>query len=509
MITPLGSDATRPQTLGMLRSQRNRLPLARDPAIDRDRRLRQSRCLRIGGVFCLLLVSSFAASLFAAEPVVREGVHLRLTSDVDDANLLEDVVASFDAAVPQWLAFWGLPANAADHWKIDGYLMRDADAFRQRGVLPATLPAFENGFATPSTIWVHYQTTPYYNRHLILHEGVHSLAFTLFGGGGPSWYSEGTADLLATHRGGRGASLQGGPGLLAQAANSFRINELPQTPDDAPVWGRYRVIEERRESGELPTLASVLKLPTDLHGDVETYTWCWAAAMLLTSYDDTRPAFIEAAQNGGDTSPAFTTQFFREISGQWPAVRARWQVWLHDMEFGFDPQRDQVAISTDDPRYDGRNHSVDVAANRGWQSAGVWFPRGRLQLRARGECVIVAKENLHPSDEDAVVARDWVSTPAGITAHHHRGYPIGQLQICVLPIPPAASEKVAGLTIQAPFEHRITLAQLDASEPTPGVQTIEIDSPSWLLFRIHDVPGTTGRYQRDDNRDGYRVELAR
>ncbi len=447
----------------------------------------------------------------AAEPLVREGVHLRLTSDVNDASMLADLVDSFDAAVPQWLAFWGLPDNAAANWKIDGYLMRDADAFRRGGTLPDSVPEFKNGFATPTAIWVHYQSTAYYNRHLILHEGVHSLAFTLFGGSGPSWYSEATAELLATHRAGnqQDFNLGEGNGLLAQAANEFRVNELPQTADESPVWGRYRVVAETREAGELPTLASVLKLPADLHGDVETYTWCWAAAMMFTTYDDTRVAFIDAARQGRDSSPAFTTKFFREISGQWPALRARWQLWLNDLEFGFDRRRSRVDLSTDDPRYDGKRHQLNIDAGRGWQSAGFWFPTGTVRLRAGGQCVIVAKENLQPAADDAIMSRDWMSTPTGITVHHHRGYPIGQLQVCVLPIPSSGSKEVADLAIQTPFSSSIASTSSDANGTLANTQTIRIDRPSWVLFRIHDAPGETGRYQRADNRGGYQVELTR
>ncbi len=484
----------------------------------RQRLGRRSRCFlpscRHLGAFYFVVVGMcllHVPAIYAAEPVVREGVHLRLTSDVDDAMLLADLVDSFDAAVPQWLAFWGMPADAAANWKIDGYLMRDADVFRRNGSLPDSLPSFQNGFATPTTIWVYYQSTTHYTRHLILHEGVHSLAFSLFGGSGPSWYSEATAELLATHRDREHQhfSSDAGNRLLAQTAQEFRVNDLPQSVDESPVWGRYRVTDERRKAGELPTLASVLKLPTELHGDVESYTWCWAAAMMFTAYPDTREAFISAARRGRDASPAFTTRFFRDVSGQWPALRARWQLWLNDLEFGFDRDRYLVDISTDDPRYDGKHRRVNVDAGRGWQSAGAWFPPGSLRIRASGQCVIVAKENLQATPEDAVISRDWLSTPAGVTVHHHRGYPIGQLQVCVLPIPSGASEDIGDLDIRAPFSTGIASAGDEANDATAGMITIQVDSPSWILFRVHDAPGSTGRYQRADNRGGYEIDLVR
>lgn len=430
-----------------------------------------------------------------AQTITEEGAHLRLTSDVADEPLLKDLVASFDAAVPQWLAFWGVPAKRASDWKITGYLMRNTDTFRRSGTLPASIPSFKNGFATGTTIWVKFQGSNYYNRHLILHEGVHALAIELFGGNGPSWYMEGTAELLATHRDHPIEPLEPAAGLLAQAINPFRINELPTHRDESPMWGRYRIVRQRRQAGTLPTLASVLKLPTDLAGDVDSYTWCWAAAMMLTAYPDTREAFLSAAKQGRDQSPAFTTRFFREISGQWPAIRGRWRVWLDDLQYGFDPKRSLVNLSTKDPRYDGRPLTLDIDAGRGWQSAGAWFSKGTLRVQTEGQCVIVAKENLENDTEAPVMVRDWVSTPNGITVHYHRGYPIGQLQCCALPIPSSEDKEVKRLEIE--------------SLSSASGQTIRIDEPSWLLFRIHDAPGENGRYQRADNRDGYRVRLAR
>ncbi|MCM2371687.1 hypothetical protein [Aporhodopirellula aestuarii] len=464
------------------------------------------------------------ANIGSAETLTRQGVHLRLTSDVADERLLEDLVASFDAAVPQWLAFWGLPAERAANWSIDGFLMRDADAFRRSGDLPNHIPRFKNGFATPKAVWVNYQSSAYYNRHLMLHEGVHALTFELFGGGGPSWYMEGTAELLGTHRN-RPAS-QFSPtsgaadGLLAQAGSQFRINELPRSREESAMWGRYRVIDEQRQTGSFPTLASVMKLPTDLEGNVESYTWCWAAALMFTSYRDTRDAYISAAQRGRDQSPAFTTRFFREIGGQWPALRARWQLWLHDLEYGFDRQRYQVDLSTDDPRYDEQPKTFTINSGLGWQSAGAWFPGGTIQIRASGQCAIVAKENLEAAaeanhTEDAagpIQQRDWISTPGGITVHYHRGYPIGQLQVCVLPIPSADVKKVSPLEIlpvTSPPDAAVRLAASGVSSATEVVRTVQIDRPSWLLFRIHDAPGEDGRFQRADNRGGYQIQISR
>lgn len=429
------------------------------------------------------------------EMVTHEGVHLSLTSDVADPELLADLVAAFDQAVPQWLSFWAIAPQRAEGWRLNGYLMQNPESFRTLGVLPPQVPKFQYGFSMPGTIWVHHQPTAYYNRHLMLHEGVHALALEMFGGCGPSWYMEGVAELLATHRDRQLGSSDESALMLAQANPSFRINDLPRTRSEAPMWGRYRVIRERRQAGTLPPLARVLKLPMNLAGDVESYTWCWAAAMMMTSYPDTRELFINAARNGRDQTPAFTSKFFREIQDQWPVMRARWQLWLHDLEFGFDPARSLVSISVDDPQYNGTPIATEIDSRQGWQSAGVWFPKNtRLRFSASGRCVIVDRKSVDAQDE--VLVADWNSEPNGITAKYHGGFPIGQLQACVLPIPNSNSQDLSAPEIRG-WVH----------QPDGSLPTIQIEQPSWLLFRIHDVPGQDGTYQRADNAGNYRVTL--
>ncbi|CAN0487506.1 unnamed protein product, partial [Hapterophycus canaliculatus] len=121
------------------------------------------------------------------------------------------------------------------------------------------------------------------------------------------------------------------------------------------------------------------------------------------------------------------SKFFREIQDQWPVLRARWQLWLHDLEFGFDPSRNLVSLSVDDPRYDGAPITTEVDAAQGWQSVGVWFPKNtRLRVGADGHCVIVDRKSIE--DKEGILVADWNSEPAGITAKYHDGYPIGQLQ---------------------------------------------------------------------------------
>ncbi|PHQ37311.1 hypothetical protein [Rhodopirellula bahusiensis] len=467
--------------------------------------------MAIGGIASSPFVSLSADDSPATETglLTRESQHLRLTSDVDDPALLDDLVQSFDDALPQWLAFWNVPESRATNWKIQAYLMQNVDTFRRSGALPDYLPRFDHGYSTPHTVWIRYQDTTYYNRHLVLHEGVHSLAFELFGAGGPSWYMEGTAELLSLHRDRvptpskqPPSGLSANAPVLAQSIDAFTINQLPRNRLDTPGWGRYKIVARHRDAGTLPTLKSVLKLPTALNGEVEAYTWCWAASSLFTQSPESREAFLEAAGRGKDRTEAFTSEFYRDVADQWPVLSARWRLLLHDLDYGFDWSRHNLNLSTSDSRASGSPIQMSVTPDQAWQSVGVWFPKGaKLRFAAEGRC--------HVSPE-------WVSEPAGITLEYNRGTPLGQLQVCVLPIATPAGATIPRLDVR-PVITRTDVARTiaestnssDSSTAVLGSQIIEIKEPSWVLLRINLPAGHKPIASvNNDSPEAYRVQIA-
>ena len=68
--------------------------------------------------------------------------------------------------------------------------MQNKERFQQAGYWDPALPDFINGYALGQRLWLFDQTSPYYRRHLLLHEGVHALMHSLFGAAGPPWYAE-------------------------------------------------------------------------------------------------------------------------------------------------------------------------------------------------------------------------------------------------------------------------------------------------------------------------------
>ena len=393
----------------------------------------------------------------------REGRFVRLTTDLQSPQEAQSLVDSFDAAVLQWIRFWNLSENDFSNFQVDACVMQDRERFDQEGLIPANLPDFPFGYAQGRRIWVRQQQSEYYTRHLLLHEGVHALAFAAFGGAGPVWFQEGTAELLATHRG-------QGRELLSQ--------QIPGHRDDVPYWGRFKLMSQLRRDEKIPSLQTVLNYQPDLTGDVAVYGWSWAATMILNAYPEYRDAFFAAAKNGRTVGPGFNRQLQRSLRDQWPILAARWRVMCDDLDYGFDWSRERVELSIQDPIWDGKPIVVSVAANRGWQSVGYRLPPGiQVRLKPSGEITL------------AQTTRPWISHPEGITYQYHRGRPLGQLLVCLLPNAiDDQAETIAPLIVQGlSKETELTVSQY-----------------SWLLFRINDEIG-----QLADNQGTYEVEVSR
>ena len=79
----------------------------------------------------------------SVDPLVRRsGKHLRLVTDVDDEPFVDELIASFDAAVPLWEKFWNLPTGTLQDWKVDAYVMKNASRFAARHSWITACPSF-------------------------------------------------------------------------------------------------------------------------------------------------------------------------------------------------------------------------------------------------------------------------------------------------------------------------------------------------------------------------------
>jgi hypothetical protein len=413
----------------------------------------------------LLSITSAVSVARGDQWIRREGRHIRLITDLESPEEADTIVATFDAAVDQWSKFWGLSQTQVDDFQVDAFVMRDKDRFAKAGLIPPELPDFPFGYTVGSRIWALAQQSEYYTRHLVLHEGIHSLAYFCFQGAGATWFQEGTAELLSTHR---------------AAAADVIVNVVPADREAVPYWGRFKRMAQSRADQTVPTLAAVMGYPADLSGDVETYGWSWAAAMMFSRYSDYQPVLVQAARSGNLPAASFNRQFQQSLSKQWPIVEARWRVMCHDLDYGFDWSREQVSLALDDPKWDGRPLKTTIAADRGWQSCGVRVPGG-ISIRIAGAGQVTLADEPKP----------WTSEPAGITYQYHRGRPLGQLLVAVLP--------------NAIDTEAATVQPLNVKAVSDD-EVLSVEQYSWLLFRVNDAV-----HKLDDNRGHYEVtiELAR
>jgi hypothetical protein len=448
--------------------------------------------------FCLFAAYLWAATLSSSHVMqsacgqelrVVEGRYVRLISDVTESalaqnalqegrppatnrlpvNLLEDWVRAFDAAVPQWCQFWQVPLERVDRWRVTMYVMGDKERFRREGLIPAAVPDFPHGYQWGDSAWVVLQPGDYYTRHLILHEGVHALAATVFEGAGPPWFMEGTAEYLATHR---------------WDGERIEVGIVPESKDRFPFWGRFKMIDQRRTEQRALSLISVMRYSDTAHRQVEPYAWTWAATQLLASYPETRGAMIEMAYQGSNATPEFTRQFVEKLGPQWPLAQTQWRVLLDEFDYGYDTERNRLDLMPSEPIWSGEPFSIDIQASRGWQSAGRIIPAGTiLRIQSSGRVTLAYESPSAPGAEP----RPWISEPNGVTLRYWRGRPLGKLLATTVPIQPIGNDA--------------TSVPLDIT-PIGADGTIKVEVNSRLLLKVGDVPA-----ELSDNQGHFTAEI--
>ncbi len=164
-----------------------------------------------------------------------ESKRLVLYTDLPSSPEIDDFPQVFDQAFDLWCQYFGLNADDLPEWRMRASLIDDPARFKACGLLPADLPKFLNGFSRQNECWLYNQTSPYYRRHLLLHEGVHGFMFTLIGRNAPPWYMEGMAELLGTHR------WQDG---------KLELPYFPEKAEEVPKLGRIEIVQKDFADGQ-------------------------------------------------------------------------------------------------------------------------------------------------------------------------------------------------------------------------------------------------------------------
>jgi hypothetical protein len=372
------------------------------------------------------------------------GKHLALYTDVLPDRNVDDLTDAFDAAVPLWCRYFAIPVERAADWRMIGFLMQEKNRFAAAGMYPADLPPFPHGYQRGNYLWAYEQPDAYYRRHLLLHEGTHAFMEHFLGAIGPPWYAEGMAELLGTHR------WQDGQLTLAH---------LPQDKSETPGWGRIKIIQDEAAANRGLMPEAIMDFGPTAHRQVEPYGWCWGLAAFLDEHPRTQEAFRQL--RGMVRNPQLTSWFQQQLQAEWPNIHEEWQLFVMNLEYGYDVGREVVERKDARPLPPEGGTAI-IASDRGWQSSGFRLEEGRkYRLEASGRYQIGQSSGI------------WWCEPGGITLHYHRGRPLGLLLGAVRD----DSQPLAGLTPLA----RPTVVGVET--------TLSIRTPGTLYLRINESAG--------------------
>lgn len=425
-----------------------------------------------------MLAASWATALAAvgtaAEPIdleqaaaiarraglsIHEGRHLLLLSDRPAADTaVAELPKIFDEAFAGWCGHFGIPADSLADWQALGCLMTRRETFRACGLLPDTIPDFENGFCDRRRFWIRQPSSPAYRRHLLLHEGVHAFTLTVRHLATPPWYTEGIAELLATHR---------------LADGRFEATPIPIDPTEVEQLGRIEAIRSLRSRQAAPSLTDVFATPADRHHRISAYAASWAAVAMLSSHPRYREAFARAERGVLDSQ--FTLRLEATDGFDTAAATRDFDAFTADLDYGYDPERMAIDFSSGPPLVGPR--SLAVPATCGWHNAGVSVRAGdRCRFRASGR---VGLGRLPAAAE--APPRQIESEADGISLEWYRGRPLGRLLV--------------GQWQSAPDRGRPRFEPL--AEGAEGVFTVAVDGP--IFLRINQPPsrlaGAEGSYR--------------
>lgn len=367
-----------------------------------------SRPIQIHCIAVLLLSAIFgydrleSAEIDAAEGILKlSGKRLTLYTDVDDEEIevLPDV---FNQSFEQTCEYFHVkPAELAD-WGMTGFLMKDKARFLQSGLLPGDLPNFQHGFSRNYKLWIYEQPSDYYRRHLLLHEGVHGFMNTVLGGCGPKWYMEGMAEMLATHRWKDGR---------------LTLNYMPKSREEAPEWGRIKLIKDAVAENRALPLRTVVEGPLNFEKETELYAWSWAAALFLDHHPRYRDRFRELYTHVRERN--FNEYVFQIFKNDWPRLSDEWQVFIAGLEYGYDVSRTAIDFTPGKPPAE-KGSTVTIATDRGWQNSGAELKAGvKYRLTASGRYQVADKPKI------------WWCEPGGVSIRYYQGRPLGILLAAV------------------------------------------------------------------------------
>lgn len=392
-----------------------------------------------------------------------ESRRLKLYTDIEP-DAAAPLPPLMDALFDEWQSYFGElpPARDGSDYQLTAYVMRDQQPFREAGMLPAGLPVFAHGRHDAQQFWMNDQEHPYYRRHLMFHEATHCYMQSM---GGttvdvPVWYLEGMAELFATHR------------LDDEDAPQFRV--VPDAPDGFVGFGRIEMIAQDLREGQPMTLPQLAAMsPAEFVQRQSAYAWSWVTCLLADRNRRYSGAFRELGRRyPAESFAAVRQEVFDPLTADFTV---EWTLLTRTLDYGHDFEASGIEFKAGSPL--AEMTTIEIAAERGWQSSGVAVAAGEpITITATGRVTLVSEP------------RPWVSEPDGITIRYAGGEPIGRLLGIV----------IGATTGEPPTRYLGEVLSIGRAA------TITPQADGTLYLRINDFDA-----ERSDNTGHYDVTIGR
>ena len=178
------------------------------------------------------------------------------------------------------------------------------------------------------------------------------------------------------------------------------------------MWGRIKLVREAVQAGAALTMGDVMAFNAREVMSTEQYSWCWAMCNFLDSHLLLQQRFRQLQDYADQEN--FDTQFRKLYARDWKDLQFEWQTYLAELDYGYDVRR--MTITHLPAAVVEKQSTVQVTADRGWQSSGWKLQAGKsYRVTAAGRYQI------------AKGSEPWPCEPGGVTIRYHQGRPLGML----------------------------------------------------------------------------------
>lgn len=160
------------------------------------------------------------------------GKHLTLYTDLPATPCSRKCLRVFDAAVPQWCRFFKVDPARVANWRMHAFLMKEKARRRGRRRLRRR-PEFKNGFCAYVRPLVSTSSRPTITVGISCYTRERTASCLRYWSCGTAWFSEGVAELAATHRW----------DSTAPAIAWLMLGDVPRNREEVPAWGRIATIK--------------------------------------------------------------------------------------------------------------------------------------------------------------------------------------------------------------------------------------------------------------------------